>query len=252
MARPASAGPSCDLSTLMLTPSVSPTVLGARDGTRHTDRVTTSSPPVVGLLLAAGAGRRMGRPKALVPGTDGRPQVVAAVGVLLEGGCPEVLVVTGAAGAEVSELVLSTPARAASSGTVRTVACARWEEGMGASLRTGLDAVGGGPAAVLVHLVDLPDVGPDVLRRVLDALPDEAPERVLARAAYRGVPGHPVLLGRAHWRGVAGVATGDRGARDYLREHAPVLVECADLASGRDVDTPADLDRAVTPHDPLG
>jgi hypothetical protein len=45
-----------------------------------------------------------------------------------------------------------------------------------------------------------------------------------------------VLIGRDHWRGVASAATGDRGARDYLATHDVELVECGDLASGRDVD----------------
>ena len=59
----------------------------------------------------------------------------------------------------------------------------------------------------------------------------------LLRAAYDGVPGHPVLIGRDHWAGVVEGATGDRGARDYLAAHDTVLVECGDLATGADVDT---------------
>ena len=50
------------------------------------------------------------------------------------------------------------------------------------------------------------------------------------------MPGHPVLLGRDHWAGVAATATGDAGARDYLRGRDVTLVECGDLATGRDVD----------------
>ena len=96
--------------------------------------------------------------------------------------------------------------------------------------------------AVLISLVDLPDVGPAVVRRVLaehrGGLASE-----LSRAAYGGVAGHPTLIGRDHWAGVIEVALGDRGARDYLRAHEHRLVECGDLATGRDVDTPADLDR---------
>ena len=64
---------------------------------------------------------------------------------------------------------------------------------------------------------------------------------VLARAAYDGVPGHPVLLGRGHWPDVVAVVTGDRGARDYLRGREVRLVECGDLATGRDVDHPDQL-----------
>ena len=107
---------------------------------------------------------------------------------------------------------------------------------MGASLSAGLGHLVHGEASrSVVTLVDLPDVGASVVRRLLD-LPDE--ESMLARATYDGRPGHPVLLGRSHWAGVLATATGDRGARDYLAEHPPLLVECGDLATGRDVDGP--------------
>ena len=62
-------------------------------------------------------------------------------------------------------------------------------------------------------LVDLPDVGADVVERLL-ARPVTA--TTLARASYDGTPGHPVLIGRDHWAGVIASAQGDRGARDYL------------------------------------
>ena len=138
--------------------------------------------PVAGLLLAAGGGRRMGRPKALVADPAG-----------------------------------------------------------GTFLERGLRAVAGtGAEAVIVLLVDLPDVGPQVLTRLLAATAGEGPA-VLARAAYEGVPGHPVLIGREHWAAVLDGATGDRGARDHLATHPHTVVECGDLASGRDADTPADL-----------
>ena len=60
---------------------------------------------------------------------------------------------------------------------------------------------------------------------------------MLARAAYGGVPGHPVLLGRDHWPGVLESAQGDQGARSYLARHEVELIECGDLATGRDVDS---------------
>ena len=111
---------------------------------------------------------------------------------------------------------------------------ADWDEGMGASLRTGLQSPE--PAsrrAALVTLVDLPDVGPDVVRRLLDRA---VSADTLARAAYDGTPGHPVLIGRDHWAGVIESAIGDQGARSYLGSHQVELVECGDLATGRDVD----------------
>ena len=63
----------------------------------------------------------------------------------------------------------------------------------------------------------------------------------LARATYDSEPGHPVLIGRDHWAGVLEVARGDRGARDYLRDHEVTLLECGDIGSGSDIDTPQSL-----------
>lgn len=185
---------------------------------------------VHGLLLAAGAGRRAGGPKALVRGGDGVPWLRRGADVLREGGCARVTVVLGAAADEAAALVPEE----------HVVVASGWSEGMGASLRAGLAAVAAeDPAAdaALVLLVDLPDVGAAVIERVLAAAGDRD---VLARAAYHGEPGHPVLLGRDHWAEVAEGARGDRGAREVLARHAErvQLVECGDLATGADVDAP--------------
>ena len=106
---------------------------------------------------------------------------------------------------------------------------------MGRSLRAGLLAVQQRPEpAVLVHLVDLPDVTVEVVRRLLQEAPPDA--SALARATYGGRPGHPVLIGRDHLPAVIDGLSGDSGARDYLAQHAADGVECGDLASGRDRD----------------
>ena len=57
-------------------------------------------------------------------------------------------------------------------------------------------------------------------------------------ATYHGQRGHPVLLGRNHWAGVAEVAVGDVGARPYLARHAVREVPCEDIAVGEDMDVP--------------
>lgn len=183
---------------------------------------------VHGLLLAAGAGTRMGRPKALVSDPDGTSWLVRGVTVLREGGCPAVTVVLGAAAEAARELLAGTDSS--------VVAAADWAEGMSASLRAGLDALGETEAeAALVSLVDLPDVTPELVARVLAT--GDGPG-VLARATYAGRPGHPVLLGRDHWAAVAVAAAGDTGARGYLSGRPVTAVECGDLATGEDRDTP--------------
>ncbi|MFN8193230.1 MAG: nucleotidyltransferase family protein [Nocardioidaceae bacterium] len=182
---------------------------------------------VVGVLLAAGEGRRMGMPKALVRDADGSSWLIRATAALDEGGCDQVVVVLGAGADQAEAMLASVP--------VEVIVAPDWATGMSASLRAGLGFLLEGDAAV-ISLVDLPDVGADVVRRLIDsgAGPD-----ALARATYDGRPGHPVLIGRHHWGGVLRSAVGDHGARDYLAEHDHLLVECADLATGVDVDSRA-------------
>ncbi|MFF0669099.1 NTP transferase domain-containing protein [Streptomyces tendae] len=194
---------------------------------------------VAGLLLAAGGGRRLGgRPKALLE-HRGHLLVEHAVGALRAAGCARVHVVLGARAEDVR-------ARAALDDCV-LVDNPDWEQGMGSSLRAGLHSltgtgtgIGTGARAALVCLVDQPGIGAEAMARVRGAYRDETS---LVSAAYAGVRGHPVLLGAAHWAGIAATATGDRGARAYLREHEAeiALVECGDVARPYDIDTEADL-----------
>ncbi|MGW4206027.1 nucleotidyltransferase family protein, partial [Streptomyces sp. NPDC004726] len=178
-----------------------------------------------------------GRPKALLR-HRGRPLVEHAVRVLREGGCEPVHVVLGAAADRVREE--TAPAGLAACVLVDNP---DWEEGMGSSLRAGLDSLAGSSAdAVLVLLVDEPGIGAAAVARVRSAYGSRS---ALAAAAYRGERGHPVLFGADRWADIARSAEGDRGARAYLREHASslVLVECGDVAEPYDIDTARDLHR---------
>lgn len=183
---------------------------------------------IAGLLLAAGAGRRFGMPKALVDTGDG-PWVLRALRVLA--GCDTCIVVVGAAGDQVAGLL---PAE------VSVVHNPDHRSGMASSLRVGLSAVGtvfADADAVLVTLVDLPDVTAAVAARVLAAAEPD-PRRALARAVFDGRPGHPVLIGRDHLAGVLDSLTApDAGAGGYLTAHTATAVECGELASGEDKDT---------------
>ncbi len=148
-------------------------------------------------------------------------------------GCDPRVVVVGARADDVTALLPD---------GVRPVRNDDHRQGMGSSLRCGLAAL---PPleplvdAALLMLVDLPDVGPTVVGRLLAAAgPAERARRALIRCSYGGRPGHPVLIGREHWPGVLATVVGDQGARRYLREHHAAAIECGDLATGRDVDRP--------------
>ena len=190
---------------------------------------------VAGLLLAAGSGRRFGGPKALAV-LGGRLLVERGVDLLRAGGCRPVVVVLGAAAADVA-------ARAELAGAV-PVENPDWPAGLAGSLRVGLAALPPEPAAVVVTLVDQPFLGPDSVRRLLAA---HAAGAVDCVATYRDRPGHPVLLDRRSWPSVARSAHGDRGAREHLRRHPERVTRVPCDGTGRpdDVDTPTALRRAA-------
>jgi nicotine blue oxidoreductase len=182
------------------------------------------------VLLAAGQGSRFGRPKALVE-LDGQTLAERGIGMLRAGGTDPVLLVTGAA-----EVELGPDHR------VRTVYNDEWRSGMGSSLRTALRALTDPDVgAAVVALADQPLVGAEAVSRLIAAY--QAGVSV-AVAAYDGRPRNPVLLAREHWPEVMAMATGDQGARAFLRACPDLvtLVECGDTGRPDDIDTQADLE----------
>jgi len=174
---------------------------------------------VSGIVLAAGAGKRLGGPKAELV-VAGERLLDRAVRVLREGGCAEVVAVvradTKVDGAVV--VVNSDPDR-----------------GMGSSLRLGLAAASGDRAAIV--LVDTPGVTADAVRRTLRVA---AP---VAVATYGGRRGHPVVIDRPLWTNVAALAVGDAGARAFLRGHPELVTEVTCTGDPADIDTAEDLAR---------
>jgi len=182
---------------------------------------------VAGVLLAAGEGSRLGRPKALVE-LGGVRLVDRGIAMLRDGGSAPLVAVTGAVVVELLGVV--------------TVHNPDWRSGMGSSLAAGLGSVPASCDAAVIALVDQPLVGADSVRRLIAAY--RAGARV-AVAAYHGQPRNPVLLAREHWPAAITLAAGDVGARPFLRAHPDLvtLVECADTGRPDDVDTPQDLAR---------
>jgi CTP:molybdopterin cytidylyltransferase MocA len=123
---------------------------------------------------------------------------------------------------------------------VRVALNARWRSGLASSLQTGLDATASGSDAILMLLVDQPDVSAAALRRLIAAWLRRP--SVPAAARYGGRAGVPAILPRRAWR-AARALRGDVGARALLREHgSATLVDMPEAAF--DVDTPEDLARA--------
>ncbi|MCO8273300.1 nucleotidyltransferase family protein [Actinoplanes sp. TRM 88003] len=164
-------------------------------------------------------------PKALIPYPE-QLLVERAVDTLRAAALSQIVVVLGAAAEQV---------RAAAPALPTTVINPDWPTGLGSSLRTGLEALTETPAeAAVVLLVDMPGVTPEAVRRVTAHATADA----LVMGGYGPRRGHPVLLGRAHWPGVLTSATGDSGARSYLKSHPVRVVPVDDVADDLDLDVP--------------
>jgi CTP:molybdopterin cytidylyltransferase MocA len=136
-------------------------------------------------------------------------------------------------GARADEIVAAVPLHGA-----EPVVCDGWAEGIGASLRAGVDALAG-CEAIVVALGDQPRLSPEAVARLVAARGGGAPA---LRASYGGVPGHPVLVEASLFDRLRAVR-GDEGARAVLAEVEVRDVPCDGLGSPRDVDTPEQLAR---------
>jgi molybdenum cofactor cytidylyltransferase len=191
---------------------------------------------IYGVLLAAGTSSRMGRPKQLLD-WGGRPLVRHVAEVALASRLDGLVVVLGAAAAEVRE------ALAGVEGAVRLVECADYAEGQAASLRTGLAALPADARAAVILLVDMPLVGPALIDRLLAAYA-AAPGAKALVPRYAGRRGNPALLAAATFAELEAL-TGDVGARALLERHANEVAwfDVDDPAVVTDADTPEAFER---------
>ena len=189
-----------------------------------------------GLVLAAGGASRFGSPKQLAE-LDGRPLLQHAVDAMLA--VPAIDPVVVVLGAEAERV-----RAAVDLGEARSVVCHGWADGMAASLRCGVEAVGDFDW-VIVTLGDQPRVTPQVIAAVMDRAESAPAGTAAVRATYDGAPGHPVALGRAMLPRLAQLR-GDAGARELLGGADVRTFEAARLCDPADVDTPEELEALRT------
>ena len=200
----------------------------------HTSAAPSGHGSVAGIVLAAGAGRRIGLPKALVE-IGGRYLLERAVETLREGGCTPIVVVLGAQADDVRAAVALRD--------VEVIVNDRWADGLSTSFAAGLRA-GEGAEAAVVMLVDQPGITSQVIRRIIEISRDS--ERPSVVATYDGAWRNPVLFKARVFDDVVAAVHGDAGAKRWLQANAEKVetVEVGDIADATDVDSQADLLRA--------
>ncbi|HEY2163342.1 MAG TPA: nucleotidyltransferase family protein [Gemmatimonadaceae bacterium] len=184
---------------------------------------------IVGLLLAAGGGRRFGSQKLLAR-LHGAPIVATAAGTLAPL-VDRLIVVVGSEAQAVTDALAGID--------VTLVENPRWADGLSTSLKLGVLAAPKETKAVVVTLGDQPGIDPALVRKVIARWRETGHPIVSTR--YRGNRGHPVLLGCSVF-GEVGAISGDAGARSLMeRDTTRVAFVDVDADAPPDVDTPDDL-----------
>jgi CTP:molybdopterin cytidylyltransferase MocA len=188
---------------------------------------------IAAVILAAGEGRRMGGPKALL--RVGASTFLARTAALHAR--PGVAIRIAVLGHE-AERVLADSGIEEGVTIVRNL---RYREGMLTSVLAGLGAAEAeGAEAVLLHPVDHPLVGPSTVDRVVSALERGA---IVVVPSFQNRRGHPGGFARAAWTALRG-ASPDRGARAVLADHPEWVVHVeGDAGCVAGVDTPEDYER---------
>lgn len=187
-------------------------------------------------------------PKALIRLPGGKSLLTNALEILREGGCGDIVVVLGADEPFVRKALEVWADRIDAimgDNQLLLVSNGEYADGISTSVRAGLQGaqqLRTRPDAVVVQLVDTPEISPDAVARVRKVSAPAA----LAVATYDGTIGHPMLIGREHWGPIASSITGDVGARQYLNGRDDLQrIVCDGLGSPVDVDTPEQL-RSLT------
>jgi molybdenum cofactor cytidylyltransferase len=187
---------------------------------------------VVGILLAAGRGRRFdplgARNKLLQPLGSGEPVVAASASTLLSV-LPRVIAVVPPQDGGVADALRALGCE--------VTLCAQADSGMAASLVNAIAYSLPQADAWLVALGDMPYVAPSTLRALLDALAGGAG---IAAPVFEGRRGNPVAFSAVHLPALLALQ-GEHGARALLKTASVTEVAVDDPGILRDIDTPGDL-----------
>ena len=199
---------------------------------------------VAAIVLAAGGSTRMGRPKQLLT-YGGRTFLRNAAEMAVASVCRPILIVLGAYADQLQSEIDDLP--------VQAVVNERWAEGLGSSIRAGMEALErcdreGAAEAVVLMLCDHPFVTAPVINDLVAAY--RLSGKGIMASEYGGTMGVPALFGREYFAELAALHSA-AGAKQIIAAHALDVVRVPFPQGTTDIDTPEDylqLQRAILPH----
>jgi molybdenum cofactor cytidylyltransferase len=188
------------------------------------------------VILAAGAATRMGAVKQLLPFRE-RSLLRHTTEEALASGCHPIVVVLGAHAERLKEEIRELP--------VRVAVNPRWPEGMGTSIRAGIEAVTTDPggeeiAAVVLTVCDQPFFSAAIIHELIAA--HQQSGSAIVAASYAGTRGVPALFSRSLFPELLAL-DGHEGARRVIQARSDETVSVSFPGGAFDMDTPDDYAR---------
>jgi molybdenum cofactor cytidylyltransferase len=199
----------------------------------------TSRRDTAGIILAAGASTRLGRPKQLVL-LDGQPLLERVINAALESNLDHIVLVLGSHAAEIKRALGSI----LDHNKLSILVNPNYHTGMAGSLKMGIRQIKNVYGAAMIILADHPNVDSGLINHLLARF--QATDKAICVPTFKGRRGHPVCLSQKFYADIRSL-TGDIGAREILRDHPDQLLT-VELDSDRafmDIDTKSDLERAI-------
>jgi molybdenum cofactor cytidylyltransferase len=192
---------------------------------------------VAAIIVAAGSSSRLGQPKQLLL-INGEPMLQRVIRMAREAGASPLLVVLGAHREIIeSRIDLANATKVIHSG---------WQEGLGSSIRAGVQAAEEqalDASGLLLMICDQPRVTPGHLRRLIHAFDAQQGWQAVA-SLYAGTRGIPAIFPRS---GIPDLKAlhGDKGARGLLAQSSRPVIEIPLEGGEIDIDRPEDLAELV-------
>jgi len=204
---------------------------------------STSRRNIAGIVLAAGASTRLGRPKQLVL-LNGRPLLERVIAAVLESNLDHIVLVLGYRAPEIKKALQSFLAHSKLSILVNH----NYQTGMAGSLQMGIQHIMNDYGAAMIILADHPFVVSGLINHLVDRFRET--DKAICVPTFKGRRGHPVCIRRRFYPDIMSLS-GDIGAREILREHPDQLlaVEMDSDRAFKDIDTKSDLELAIALDD---